>query len=105
MKLAIAKGVTIAMGTDIFVSGDMYGQNGYEIKLLQDAGMTALEAIEAATANGPLTLGPQAPQSGQLVEGYDADVIALDFDPLTDASGWGDPDHVTHVWKAGTQVK
>ena len=105
MKLAIAKGVTIAMGTDIFVSGDMYGQNGYEIKLLQDAGMTALEAIEAATANGPLTLGPQAPQSGQLVEGYDADVIALDFDPLTDASGWGDPDRVTHVWKSGTQVK
>ncbi|MFC2153105.1 amidohydrolase family protein [Actinomycetota bacterium] len=105
MKLAIAKGVTIAMGTDIFVSGDMYGQNAYEIKLLQDAGMTALEAIEAATANGPLTLGPQAPQSGQLVEGYDADVIALDFDPLTDASGWGDPDHVTHVWKAGAQVK
>ena len=105
MKLAIAKGVTIAMGTDIFVSGDMYGQNGYEIKLLQDAGMTALEAIEAATANGPLTLGPQAPQSGQLVEGSDADVIALDFDPLTDASGWGDPDRVTHVWKSGTQVK
>ncbi len=105
MKLAIAKGVKMAMGTDIFVSGDMYGRNGYEIKLLQDAGMTALEAIEAATANGPDTLGPQAPLSGQLREGYDADVIALDFDPLTDAAGWGDPDRVTHVWKSGRQVK
>ena len=105
MKLAVAKGIPMAMGTDIFVSGEMYGKNGYEIKLLQDAGMTALEAIEAATANGPLTLGPQAPQSGQLVEGYDADMIALDFNPLDDASGWGDPDRVTHVWKSGRPVK
>lgn len=105
MKLAVAKGVRMAMGTDIFVSGDDYGQNGLEIKLLQDAGMTALEAIEAATANGPDTLGPQAPLSGQLKEGYDADVIALDFNPLDDASGWGDPDRVTHVWKAGRTVK
>jgi imidazolonepropionase-like amidohydrolase len=105
MKLAIARGVKIAMGTDIFVHGPMYGRNGYEIKLLQDAGMTALEAIEAATANGPDTLGPQAPLSGQLADGYDADVIALDFNPLDDASGWGDPARVTHVWKAGARVK
>lgn len=105
MKLAVAKGVKIAMGTDIFVSGDMYGQNGYEIKLLQDAGMTALEAIEAATARGPETIGPQAPRSGQLRDGYDADVIALDFNPLEDAAGWGDPDRVTHVWKGGALQK
>ena len=105
MKLAIARGVKIAMGTDIFVSGDLYGRNSLEIKLLQDAGMSALEAIEAATANGPETLGPQAPMSGQLNKGYDADVIAIDFDPLDDGSGWGDPDRVTHVWKAGSLVK
>jgi imidazolonepropionase-like amidohydrolase len=105
MRIAIAKGVKIAMGTDIFVSGDMYGQNSLEIKLLQDAGMTPLEAIEAATANGPDTLGPQAPPSGQLVEGYDADVIAINFNPLVDNSGWGDPDRVTHVWQSGASVK
>ena len=105
-QIAVAKGVRFAMGTDIFVSGEMYGQNGYEIKLLQDAGLTALEAIEAATANGPDTLGPQAPAaSGQLKEGFDADVIALDFDPLEDSTGWGDPDRITHVWKAGSSVK
>jgi len=105
MKIAVSKGVKIAMGTDIFVSGDMYGQNSLEIKLLQDAGMTALEAIEAATANGPDTLGPQAPLSGQLLEGYDADVIAIDFNPLEDNSGWGDPGRVPHVWKSGEAVK
>jgi imidazolonepropionase-like amidohydrolase len=105
MKIAVAKGVKIAMGTDIFMSGDLYGQNSLEIKLLQDAGMTALEAIEAATANGPDTLGPQAPLSGQLREGYDADVIAVNFNPLEDNSGWGNPDRVTNVWKSGVSVK
>lgn len=105
IKLAISKGVKIAMGTDIFVSGDIYGKNSLEIKLLQDAGMTALEAIEAATANGPDTLGPQAPLSGQLRDGYDADVIAIDFNPVEDNSGWGDPDRVTHIWQAGSNVK
>jgi imidazolonepropionase-like amidohydrolase len=105
LKIAVAKGVKIAMGTDIFVSGDMYGQNSLEIKLLQDAGMSALDAIEAATATGPETIGPQAPLSGQLREGYDADVIAIDFNPLDDASGWGDPDRVTHIWQHGVSVK
>jgi len=105
MKVAVARGVKIAMGTDIFVSGDMYGRNSLEITFLQDAGMSALDAIEAATANGPDTLGPQAPLSGQLRDGYDADVIALDFNPLEDNSGWGDPDRVTHVWKSGISKK
>jgi imidazolonepropionase-like amidohydrolase len=105
LKLAISKGVRIAMGTDLFVSSDSSGTNGMEIKLLQDAGMTALEAIEAATANGPDTLGPQAPLSGQLRDGFDADVIAFDFNPLEDSLGWGDRDRVTHVWQGGKAVK
>jgi imidazolonepropionase-like amidohydrolase len=105
LKTAIARGVTIAMGTDIFLSGTAQGRNSREIRHLVDAGMSVLEAVEAATANGPLTLGPQAPRSGQLREGYDADVIAVDADPLEDLSVWGEPDRVTHVWKAGVAVK
>lgn len=105
MKIAVAKGVKIAAGCDIFVSGRMYGENGREIEHLINAGMTDLEAIEAATANGPETLGPQAPHTGQLVAGYDADVIALDTNPLDDRSIWGSPDRVTHVWQRGRRVK
>ncbi len=105
LKLAVAKGVRIAAGCDIFVSGQMYGQNSMEITHLINAGLTDLEAIEAATANGPDTLGPQAPQSGQLREGFDADVIVLDRNPLDDRSVWGDPDRVTTVWQRGRQVK
>ncbi len=105
MKIAVAKGVRIAAGCGMFVSGQMYGESSREILHLVNAGMTDLEAIEAATANGPDTLGPQAPLAGQLVAGYDADVIALDTNPLDDRSVWGEPDRVTHVWQRGTQVK
>jgi imidazolonepropionase-like amidohydrolase len=106
---AYEHGVTIAMGTDIALTGaDMpnaWGQNGSEPGHLVKLGMTPLEAIEAATAAGPLTLGPQAPRSGQLAEGYDADVITLDADPLADIGVLADPAHVTAVWTRGRLVK
>ena len=72
---------------------------------LVDAGLSPFEAIEAGTANGPATLGPQAPRSGLLAEGYDADVIALTAEPVDDTSVLAEPANVTHVWKAGELVK
>jgi len=105
MKIATAKGVKIAAGCDIFVSGQDYGKGTLEVMHLINAGMTDLEAIEAATANGPETLGPQAPHTGQLHQGYHADVITMDANPLDDRSVWGDPDRVTGVWQLGRRVK
>jgi imidazolonepropionase-like amidohydrolase len=106
---AYEHGVTIAMGTDIGLTGpdlpNSWGQNGSEPGYLVKLGMTPLEAIEATTATGPLTLGPQAPRSGQLAEGYDADVLTLDADPLTDIGVLADPDRVTGVWTRGRRVK
>ena len=105
MKVAVATGVKIAAGCDIIQTGETYGQNSREIRNLINAGLTDLEAIEAATAFAPQTLGLQAPLSGQLCAGYDADVIALDTNPLDDRTVWGDPDRVTHVWKSGRSEK
>ena len=105
MTIAVAAGVKMATGTDIIISGDLFDKATSEIIFLIEAGLPAIDAIEAATANGPETLGPQAPMSGQLKENYDADVIALDFDPIKEWSYWGDPERVTHVWKAGEPVK
>ena len=105
MKIAIAKGVKIAAGCDIFMSGtDMYGRNSNEIAHLINAGMTDLEAIEAATAVAPETLGRQAPRSGQLREGFDADAISFDTNPLDDRSVWGDRSRLTDIWKTGRSV-
>jgi len=107
--IAKSAGVRIALGTDVFMSGtDLpvhWGSNGAEVGLLVSAGLSPLEAVEAATANGPLTLGPQAPRSGLLAAGYDADVIALATDPLTNPDILGDPVQVTHVWKSGVLHK
>lgn len=105
MKIAVGTGVTIATGADIFVSGPLHGRNAREVRYLVEAGMTPAQAVTAATANGPLTLGPRAPRSGRLREGFDADVIAMDGNPLEDLDMWGDPQRVTHVWKAGAPVK
>jgi imidazolonepropionase-like amidohydrolase len=109
MALARESGVTVAMGTDLSQSGGhlpaSWGRNGRELPLLAECGFTPLEVIEAATATGPETLGPQAPRSGQLQPGYDADLLTLDGDPLADLSLLAEPATITGVWKAGVRVK
>jgi imidazolonepropionase-like amidohydrolase len=104
ISLAVEKGVKIALGTDIWATG-LWGKNAEEIGLMVEVGMTPLQAIETATANGPDTLGPQAPRSGQLLEGFDADVICVNGDPSGDVSVLADPDNVTHVFKGGIRYK
>jgi imidazolonepropionase-like amidohydrolase len=108
-SLAIERGVTIAMGTDIGVTGpdrpNAWGSNGSEVAHLVRLGMTPLQAIEAATATAPLTLGPQAPRSGRLEAGFDADVITVGADPLADISVLARPEHITAVWAGGRRVK
>jgi imidazolonepropionase-like amidohydrolase len=109
LQLAISSGVTIAMGTDIAASKDTlpayWGANAVELVHLVKAGMSPLQAIEAATATAPTTLGPQAPKSGLLAEGYDADLIAVTADPSYDVSVLTDRANITHVWKSGALVK
>jgi imidazolonepropionase-like amidohydrolase len=109
ISLAREQGVTIAMGTDVAGSGsdvaDSWGRNGRELPLLAGVGFSPLAAIEAATATGPATLGPQAPLSGQLRANYDADVLILDQDPLADIEVLADPTNIIGVWKAGQRVK
>ena len=106
---AIERGVTIAMGTDIGMTGpdriNAWGSNGSELVHLVRLGMTPLQAIQAATATAPLTLGPQAPRSGKLEAGYDADVITVGGDPIADISLLARPEHITGVWVAGRRVK
>jgi imidazolonepropionase-like amidohydrolase len=104
VEIAIAAGVRIAAGTDIFASG-VWGRNAEELGLLQRRGMSALQVIEAATATGPSTLGPQGPRSGMLASGYDADVITVDTDVTNNVEALGDPAHITGVWRAGTPVR
>ncbi|RVX72361.1 hypothetical protein B0A52_04566 [Exophiala mesophila] len=109
-RAAVAGGVKIASGSDFGISKRgtalSHGQNGKELVLaVQVGGMTPLQAIEAATATAPEVLGPQAPKTGLLTEGYDADFIALTSNPLDNISIFANPDNVTHVWLAGSLKK
>lgn len=103
VRIAIAAGVGIALGTDIFVS-PLWGRNGEEAVLLHALGLPALDVVEAATATGPQTLGPAAPRSGRLAPGFDADVITVDGDPVDNIAVLADPHRVTGVWRGGVPV-
>ena len=110
IQLAIAAGVRIAVGTDIATSarqrgGMPWGINGRELGLLVNLGMEPLDVIEAATATGPDTLGPQAPRVGLIAASYDADLIAVTVNPLQDIKLLAQPDCITHVWKRGVVVQ
>jgi imidazolonepropionase-like amidohydrolase len=87
--LAVKSGVKIALGSGLVSSINqgskfLHGHNGHELVHAVEAGMTPLQAIECATANGPMTLGAMAPLSGQLKVGYDADFLLLKRNPLDD---------------------
>lgn len=107
--MAVKAGVKCALGTDLGMSSNAipfnHGMDGLEFYYAVVAGMTPLQAIEAGTANAPDTLGPQAPMSGQLKEGYDADFIALSENPLDDIKVLAAVEKVTHVWKGGKLFK
>ena len=108
LATAIDAGVRSAVGTDLMLSvpghAAGWGRHARELELLVAAGMSELEAIEAATATGPTTLGPQAPDAGMLVEGWEADVLALSADPVADITVLQDPASITGVWQAGERV-
>ena len=109
VALAVRRGVTIALGTDTITTGPdsalPWGLHAIELRLLVEAGMTPLQAIEAATATAPKTLGPQAPQAGEIRAGFDADVIAVAASPLDDVGVLLEPANVTHVFKRGRLEK
>lgn len=100
-ELAIEKKVPIALGTDTPPGFNMATELGLAVK----CGMTTLEAIRAATANGPLTVGGQAPLTGQLKAGYEADVIAVAENPAEDVGVLQHAEKITWVWKGGKVFK
>ena len=109
-RSAVKAGVKCALGSDLFGGiGTVLspGLNGKEVPYaVKYGGMTPLQAIEAATANGPYTLGSeQAPRSGQIREGFDADFIALRQNPLDDIEILSSPKNIRYIWKAGKLVK
>ena len=98
LQKAVPAGVKIAFGTDAGVS--KHGRNADEFELMVQHGMTPATAIVAATTNAADLLGVK--DIGALRPGMQADIIAVDGDPLADVKVLK---AVNFVMKGGEVVK
>ncbi len=101
LRLAWTNGVKVAFGTDTGVS--KHGDNAQEFIYMTNAGMSPMDAIEAATviAADHIRMGDII---GSLEAGKQADLIAVDGNPLTDIKELLDVDFVMKggkVYKGG----
>lgn len=109
LRMAIKKGVTIALGTDIIITGPYhpiykYGDNLRELSYMVEAGMSPMDAIVTGTGNGPKTLGFREPKAGILQEGFDADIVLLKKNPLEDITILTDKTNIVKVIRQGKQI-
>jgi imidazolonepropionase-like amidohydrolase len=80
IRIAVAAGVPIALGTDAGVGP--HGANGHEFTLMAEwGGMTPMQVIIAGTSNAAKLLGWQN-RIGTLAPGKLADVVAVAGDPM-----------------------
>ena len=91
-RKAIAAGIPYACGTD-----SMHGGMAYEVRAHVEIGIPAETAILAATRNAAAACG-LLDRVGTLEPGKEADLIAVDGDPLVDIFAL---ERVSVVMKAG----
>lgn len=76
---AYKKGVKIAFGTDAAVFA--HGENAKEFGYMVEAGMPAIKTIQSATTTNAMLLKMEN-QIGQLKDGFLADIVATNDDPI-----------------------
>lgn len=103
LKMAYAAGVPIAMGSDVGTPLNYHGENGLEVYWMQHAGMSAMDALVAATGNAARALGWDA-WMGTLEAGKVADLIVIDGNPLDDLRILADKARLQFVMQDGKVV-
>lgn len=99
LQQALDAGVKIVAGTD--AGGHQHGINARELQYLVEAGMSPMQALQAATGWAAECLG-LAHEIGTVTPGKYADLVAVDGDPLQDITFLQDPQCLKLVLKEGT---
>jgi len=101
-RRAVEAGVKIAMGTDSGVG--RHGENGQELQLMVENGMTPMQAILASTSQAAQLLHLEK-NLGTLEVGKLADLIVVEGDVLSNISKIANPVNIKLVLKAGQAAK
>lgn len=89
-RRARGAGVTVVTGTDTAHGEGSMVRIGQELAELVEVGYTSMEALRAATLNGAELLGI-ADRTGRIAEGFEADLMVVPANPLTDIIQVQDP--------------
>ncbi|MGQ0694346.1 MAG: amidohydrolase family protein [Nitrospiraceae bacterium] len=102
-RKAHRSGILIAMGTDAGTPFNYHGDNAQELERMVTLGMTPMEAIVASTATAARLIGIQN-SVGKLVKGMQADIVAIDGNPLRRVEFLRDHSRIMGVMQAGRFV-
>ena len=103
LKLAYEAGVPIAMGSDVGTPLNYHGENALEVYWMHKAGLSAMDALVAATGNAAKALGWDS-WLGTLEAGKVADLIVHTKNPLDDLRVLADKASLQFVMKDGMVV-
>lgn len=102
---ANAAGVKLLCGDDYGAMGLPHGRYADELEFyVKEAGVPPLDVLRWATCNGADLLG-RAHELGMVREGYLADLVVVDGDPLADIAVLQDRGRIVAVLKGGAFVK
>jgi imidazolonepropionase-like amidohydrolase len=97
---ALSMGVKIALGSDSGMPFVYHGENAFELAAMVDAGMSSLQAIQAATKSAAELLG-LSDQVGTLGAGKWADILVVEGNPLEDIAVLQNLANISAVFQAG----
>jgi len=103
LKMAYEAGVQIAMGSDVGTPLNYHGENALEVYWMEQAGLSKMDAIVAATGNAAKALRWDA-WMGTLETGKVADLIVHAKNPLEDLRALADKESLQFVMKDGMVV-
>jgi imidazolonepropionase-like amidohydrolase len=103
LKKAIQAGVKVVTGTDAGTPFNYHGESAYELECLVANGLSPMRAIHAATSVAAEAL--KLDHTGSLASGKEADLIAVEGDPLKDIRLLQDHSRIKMVLKGGKTLK